>query len=151
MPPRPISSSSRYPARTEPIGSSGTAIAFRDPKAARNDTWWHTSIPGGRPAARTNPRSQPGTGKSVSRGGAEEPMLRVRSGTHAGRTIVIVGAIVVGREADIDLGDEEISRRHARIRREGDRVAIEDLGSSNGTWVNNRRVTQAALEPGDVV
>jgi hypothetical protein len=51
-------------------------------------------------------------------------------------------------------GDPELSRRHARVRphETPDRVVIEDLGSTNGTWVNDRRIaTATALRAGDVV
>src|SRR5262245_42883193 len=45
---------------------------------------------------------------------------------------------VIGRQADCDLQLvlERISRRHARFERSGDSVAITDLGSINGTFVN---------------
>jgi len=52
----------------------------------------------------------------------------------AGRTI--------GREGcDVNISDPEVSRRHASIRRlDDDAVAIEDLGSTNGTFVNGERI-----------
>jgi predicted component of type VI protein secretion system len=45
----------------------------------------------------------------------------------------------------------EISRKHCRIIRDGDTLRLEDLGSSNGTFHNGRRVQEAVLEPGDTV
>lgn len=50
---------------------------------------------------------------------------------------------VVGRQADTDLrlDARDVSRRHARILTEGDFFFVEDLGSSNGTFVNNTRVS----------
>ena len=50
--------------------------------------------------------------------------------------------IVVGRGNDCDLRivAEGISRRHARIYREADRIMIEDLGSSNGTFINEEKI-----------
>lgn len=61
----------------------------------------------------------------------------------------------LGREAvcfgPSALADRRISRRHAAVSVDEDRVVIEDLGSHNGTWVNGHRVAQAVLEPGDVV
>jgi serine/threonine protein kinase len=58
---------------------------------------------------------------------------------------------VVGRSAQCDLcvPDPGVSRRHCRIRWEGDRVVVEDLGSSRGTRVNGRRVRRAVLRDGD--
>ncbi|HEY7115564.1 MAG TPA: FHA domain-containing protein [Tepidisphaeraceae bacterium] len=60
---------------------------------------------------------------------------------------------VIGRRQDCDLMIPlgEISRKHCRIIRDADSLRIEDLGSSNGTFVNGRRVQEAVLEPGDTV
>jgi pSer/pThr/pTyr-binding forkhead associated (FHA) protein len=59
----------------------------------------------------------------------------------------------IGREGcDITLGDPDVSRRHATIRAEGDSVTIEDLGSTNGTFVNGERIDQPRpLRDGDEV
>jgi hypothetical protein len=58
---------------------------------------------------------------------------------------------VIGRAASCDLvvRDDSVSRRHAMLVRDGDRVIITDLGSSNGTFINGRWVTQAEVRPGD--
>jgi len=45
-----------------------------------------------------------------------------------------------GPESDIQITDASISRKHARITREGDRFLIEDLGSQNGTWIEGQRI-----------
>ena len=60
---------------------------------------------------------------------------------------------VIGRRQDCDLMIPlgEISRKHCRIIRDGDSLRLEDLGSSNGTFHNGRRVQEAVLEPGDTV
>lgn len=59
----------------------------------------------------------------------------------------------IGREgSDINLADPEVSRRHATIRVEGGQLAIEDLGSTNGTFVNGDRVQGVqSLSEGDEV
>jgi len=69
--------------------------------------------------------------------------LQINAGPAAGTTIELVGAMTIGREgADIAVeGDTEMSRRHARLRVEGGRVLVEDLGSTNGTYVGDRRIT----------
>jgi class 3 adenylate cyclase len=60
---------------------------------------------------------------------------------------------VVGRRGgDVEVADPRMSRRHARFRLAGGAVEIEDLGSSNGTWVNGSRIGSVTrLRPGDVV
>ncbi len=75
--------------------------------------------------------------------------LEVISGIAPGDTIVVEDELVIGRHADGPgrlSEDEEISRQHARISREatGD-YAIEDLGSSNGTFVNGLRIQSPRL------
>ncbi len=47
----------------------------------------------------------------------------------------------IGRaECDVELNDPDVSRRHAVIRQIDDGLAIEDLGSKNGTFINERRI-----------
>lgn len=60
----------------------------------------------------------------------------------------------IGREAgnDITLEDPQISRHHARLTRQGNSYVIEDLGSTNGAFVNGRRVsTPVLLSNGDML
>jgi pSer/pThr/pTyr-binding forkhead associated (FHA) protein len=63
------------------------------------------------------------------------------------------GALTIGRLPgnDVQLRDTHVSGRHARITRGADGCAVEDLGSRNGTYVNDRRVTRQVLVEGDVV
>ncbi|MEX0690841.1 MAG: adenylate/guanylate cyclase domain-containing protein [Gemmatimonadales bacterium] len=63
------------------------------------------------------------------------------------------GQLVVGRAAtsDVPIFDPTISRRHAEIELAGEGVHIRDLGSSNGTFLNGTRVTEALASDGDVV
>ncbi|HEX9776394.1 MAG TPA: DUF3662 and FHA domain-containing protein [Actinomycetota bacterium] len=59
--------------------------------------------------------------------------------------------LVIGRMdgCDVMLPDSGVSRRHAEIRREGDEWVVVDLGSTNGTEVNGKRVNRHRLAPGD--
>lgn len=60
---------------------------------------------------------------------------------------------VIGRREDCDfrIPLSEISRKHCRLIKEDDTVRVEDLGSSNGTYVNGVRVQEATLQPGDTL
>jgi len=85
----------------------------------------------------------------MSGGGSTYLRLEVISGNATGATIAVEDELVIGRHADGPgrlSEDEEISRQHARISREatGD-YAIEDLGSSNGTFVNGLRIQSPRL------
>ena len=57
-----------------------------------------------------------------------------------------------GRELDLALNDPEVSRRHARFESQNGIVYLDDLHSSNGTFLNGRRVTEAIeVREGDAV
>ena len=61
------------------------------------------------------------------------------------------GVAVLGRrpECDIRIPLAHVSRKHCRlVEREG-QVSVQDLGSANGTFVNNERVMEAVIEAGD--
>lgn len=61
--------------------------------------------------------------------------------------------VVVGRDVScqIRVPKPEVSREHCEFLVAGDRVALRDLGSSNGSFVNGERVSEASLSAGDVV
>src|SRR5258705_11690290 len=61
--------------------------------------------------------------------------------------------VYVGRglECAIRTDDGMVSRRHAQIRMEFGRYVIEDLGSANGSHVNNQRIQKQALGHADIV
>jgi hypothetical protein len=81
----------------------------------------------------------------------------------ARRTIVITmgdqvqeftqSRVVLGRskEADLRIDDSNVSRKHAAIYWNDDRLMLEDLGSTNGTLVNGYPITITVLRPRDVV
>jgi uncharacterized membrane protein YdfJ with MMPL/SSD domain len=69
------------------------------------------------------------------------PTLKVTSGPLSGRAFAVDRELVVGREgADLTIDDPELSRRHAVVRPVDGGIEIEDLGSTNGTFVNGSRV-----------
>src|SRR3954447_25649418 len=69
--------------------------------------------------------------------------LEVTSGPGTGQSVEVNEEIVIGREdAGLVIDDPEISRRHARICPVDGGVMVEDLGSTNGTFVNGERASE---------
>lgn len=80
--------------------------------------------------------------------------LRIKTGEEKGKSYPIRDSVVlIGRDSSntITLPDKKVSRKHASISPQGSEFLIEDLGSANGTMVNNRPVRQQILKPGDEV
>lgn len=82
------------------------------------------------------------------------PHLEVLDGRFQGRKIPLKGAaFLIGREKGknhLVLPDDKVSRRHVRLRIEDSVVTLEDLGTSNGTLLNGKRIRDAAtLASGD--
>ena len=89
-------------------------------------------------------------------GGGRSYVLRFISGKYQGGEFPIVNdkPIIVGRSSDLDmvLVEDMVSRKHARITMQQEQIWIEDLGSTNGTFVNGDKLTQAMmLKKGDRV
>jgi len=87
--------------------------------------------------------------------GESHAYLTVLTGTMAGHMYKIPeGYSVIGRTqaAQLRIAEEGVSRRHASVRREGNAVFVDDLGSVNGTYVNGERLAGArGLEEGDKI
>jgi hypothetical protein len=81
--------------------------------------------------------------------------LRFISGKYQGGEYPLGEAkeIIVGRSSDLDmvLVEDMVSRRHARIACDPSGIVIEDLGSTNGTFVNGEKIKRAVLKEGDRV
>ena len=82
--------------------------------------------------------------------------LSVESGPKElrGVKIVVTGTVIVGRSpgADIVIAASYVSGRHAQFKLMGQNLFVEDLGSTNGTAVNNRMITApTSLKNNDVV
>lgn len=83
------------------------------------------------------------------------PRLVIVSGAEPGTSFELNSReSIIGRQTGVDIRLEgpKVSRRHARVFREGDSFRLEDLGSSNGTFVNGRKLsTSATLNGADEV
>jgi hypothetical protein len=82
------------------------------------------------------------------------PVARLIPLAPSGTVIMLFGPeITVGRAPSNDLiiGAAEVSREHAWLRREGNELAVRDLGSRNGTWVNGTRITTHRARSGDEI
>jgi pSer/pThr/pTyr-binding forkhead associated (FHA) protein len=81
--------------------------------------------------------------------------LTMRSGPTPGKVFPLEQQeILMGRDLanDISISDPEVSRRHARLLMQEDNVIIEDLGSTNGTFLNGQRIASPQqLRAGDVI
>jgi pSer/pThr/pTyr-binding forkhead associated (FHA) protein len=87
--------------------------------------------------------------------GRPSGMLVIRQGPQAGMSFPLGGnQMIIGREEGVDvvLQDPESSRRHARISWQTGQFFVEDLGSTNGTFVNGVQITTPQmLHSGDTI
>ena len=94
----------------------------------------------------------PAAAAPAAAGDAATRRLELVSGSETGRIIrLIPPSVVIGRgsEADLRLSDTGVSRRHIELQVEDADVTLVDLGSTNGTTVNGRRVDRTVLADGD--
>ena len=84
-------------------------------------------------------------------------MFKLRVTPAEGDTFVLdveADALVIGRstKCDVSIPDRFLSRRHARLFKDGDRWLVEDLGSRNGTFVNGTKIERPEpVRTGDVL
>ena len=90
------------------------------------------------PSVRTSPRTAYLTGRLLDGKVSEFPVTgRTTLGRHPANTL--------------RLADREVSKEHACIERAGNTYLVKDLGSSNGTYVNGRRIREHRLKDGDEI
>ncbi len=86
---------------------------------------------------------------------ADKPVLVVQGGPLAGRAFVLkretTTAVGRARANDIVLDDVAVSSQHCRIRHEDGGFVLHDLQSTNGTYVNDQKVSRHRLSTGDVI
>jgi pSer/pThr/pTyr-binding forkhead associated (FHA) protein len=102
-----------------------------------------------------DPQPKAPTAPAPPRAAGRSYVLRFISGKYQGGEFPVVAdkQILVGRSSDLDmvLVEDMVSRKHARIAMQGDQIWIEDLGSTNGTFVNGEKIKRARLKEGDRV
>lgn len=82
------------------------------------------------------------------------PVLRVVSGPQGEIVLPLSKSnMTIGRSpgSDIFLNDRTVSREHAVISKNGDVYQIADRNSYNGLWINNKNVSVANVEDGDII
>jgi Protein of unknown function (DUF3662)/FHA domain len=146
-----------------PTGVFEVSSHVADPAApgSRADLAAVPPVPGG-PGM---PPLPPLRGRVATDTGRQSPSVVGRAGTKPGVTHVLVvdgpgtrhelstGRNVIGRgtDADIRLPDTGVSRKHVDVVLDSGTAVAEDLGSTNGTLVNGRRITRQPLADGDVI
>lgn len=116
-------------------------------------TWFSTA-----PSVRAKADGQAATAKSKRtlrpKKAAILTLTIVEPPEAAGRAFRVNGSLSIGRAAgcEITLDDTFISQVHARVALSESGVVVEDLGSTNGTYLNRKRVTApVVVQPGDVI
>lgn len=115
-------------------------------------------------SALADPSGDPGEGEKSAvtvekaeapkKGSVGFPNMVIITGTSSGKKIPLLPMTMsIGREHDnnIELKDPDVGRYHARILFDRGRFLLEDLESSNGTWLNGEKISEAALTNGDRV
>ena len=109
----------------------------------RSDLFGRTVRSGDQPGAQEL-ESPPPPPKRTKRPRGEPRVLVVTQGSQAGQSAALAdGVIMIGRGADcqIILDDDYVSTRHARVVSGENGIYVEDLGSTNGSYVNGQRIT----------
>ena len=134
-------------------GSSFRYVPFVEPRSSRTMT---------SPCGASRACADDATGMHVASAGlggesdGGDPKLRVETaaGLRAGSAYSLAEGAVLGRgeQADIQLQDTFASSQHARLAPHGDVMVLEDLGSTNGTYLNEEPLRgPQPLHPGDKI
>ena len=148
-----------------PTGVFEVSSQVADPARPASRESAAVAAPAGQAATRRSRPCPPLRGRVATDTGKQGPSFTGRAGSRPGMTHVLVvdgpgtrhelstGRNVIGRgtEADIRLPDTGVSRKHVDVVLDGGTATVEDLGSTNGTLVNGRRISRQALVDGDVI
>lgn len=147
--PEPVAYAPPAPAPPEPYIPPAPPVVAAVPVPALRDA--DEPLPAGRDdrdASEDRTESAAGEEGPLDLSSNLDPRLIVDSSDtlEPGHTIPLEGGITIGRSeaADLSIGDQFVSHMHARILRRGAYHFVEDLGSTNGTFLNDRRVESDA-------
>ena len=75
------------------------------------------------------------------------------NGARAGAVINIEGELIAGRSPDcqVEVPDPNASRHHLKVFLQGDKAMVEDMGSANGVFINEQKISSAELQTGDIL
>ncbi len=110
-----------------------------------------TSVPAKEPPAQKKIADED-DGRTRVRMAMPKFMLRGVSGPTFGKNFALIGTMTVGRQPDCDIciPNDEISRHHLKLQVLPEGAMVEDLGSANGSFINDKRVHgSGVLKPGD--
>ena len=119
---------------------SAISVIRSDMFGARIDSTPRADRQADRAARKSSSRSKP-----AKRPRGAPTHVAIVDGANEGETVSLDEApILIGRGSDaaIRLDDDYVSTRHARIASSGDQWFVEDLGSTNGTYIGSHRLTQ---------
>jgi pSer/pThr/pTyr-binding forkhead associated (FHA) protein len=124
---------------------SAISVVRSDMFGARVDSNSRAERRAERQSRKQGQRQSQTSGRAAKRPRGAPTHVLVVDGANQGERVSLDEApILVGRGADaaIRLDDDYVSTRHARIARSGDQWFVEDLGSTNGTYIGSHRLTQ---------
>ena len=126
---------------------------------------WFSTVAGRKTGAKATVAGTPGNAgassskrrvgdRKAKRQAAVPTLVIVDPAQAAGQRFAVSGTLSIGRAAgcEITLDDTFISQVHARVSKGQSGVVVEDLGSTNGTYLNRKRVTApVVVQSGDVI
>ena len=112
-----------------------------------------TTVPGAGDALAALPPANDDLGATTVRPVVPDFVLRCVAGSLFGRNVPVHGVVTFGRapECTVAVEDSGLSRLHARLLPGDGHLVLEDMGSSNGSFVNGRRVVRTEVRAGDEI
>jgi TM2 domain-containing membrane protein YozV len=136
-----------------PVSESELRLLLADGTLDQGSKVWSKLLADWMPVAEVALLARP-AGKRPSTKPLSPVALRFVGGPRDGDTIKLADQIDVGRSSanDVTLDSPNVSGQHARISRQGASYLVQDLGSTNGTWVNGVRIdAETGISIGDAI